>query len=126
LAVRVADALNELHRQSAYTSDDDLVFAHPHTGRPLDRSQVLKRFKRYCKEAGARPQRFHDLRHTFGTQMAVAGVPLRKLQEWMGHADAKTTQMYADYAPARTRRRSSTRLSRRDRGTFHGPSHGPI
>ncbi len=43
--------------------------------------------------------RFHDLRHTFGTTMASAGVPMRTLQEWMGHRDLSTTQRYADYAP---------------------------
>jgi integrase len=100
LAMRVAGALDDLHRGSAYQAGDDLVFGHPHTGKPLDRSQVLKRFKRYCRLAGIRKQRFHDLRHTFGTQMAAAGVPMRTLQEWMGHADIKTTQIYADYAPA--------------------------
>lgn len=44
--------------------------------------------------------RFHDLRHTFGTAMAAAGVPMRTLQEWMGHRDIFTTQRYADYAPS--------------------------
>jgi integrase len=44
--------------------------------------------------------RFHDLRHTFGTRMAAAGVPMRTLQEWMGHRDLATTQIYADYAPS--------------------------
>ncbi len=44
--------------------------------------------------------RFHDLRHTFGTRMAAAGVPMRTLQEWMGHRDFKTTLIYADYAPS--------------------------
>ena len=32
--------------------------------------------------------------------MAATGVPLRTLQEWMGHADYKTTLVYADYAPS--------------------------
>ena len=41
----------------------------------------------------------HDLRHTFGTRMAAQGVPLRTLQEWMGHRDLQTTQIYADYQP---------------------------
>jgi integrase len=100
LALRVATALEELFQQSAYQGDDDLVFGHPHTGEPLDRSQVLKRFKRYCKGAGLQARRFHDLRHTFGTTMAAHGVPIRTIQEWMGHADSKTTQIYADYAPA--------------------------
>ena len=44
--------------------------------------------------------RFHDLRHTFGTRVAGAGVPLRTLQEWMGHRDFKTTLVYADYQPS--------------------------
>ena len=42
---------------------------------------------------------FHSLRHTFGTRMAAAGVPMRTLQEWMGHRNLATTEIYADYAP---------------------------
>ena len=71
----------------------------PHTGRPLDRSRLLKRFKAALRRAGVRRVRFHDLRHTFGTRMAAAGVPMRTLQGWMGHRDFKTTLIYADYLP---------------------------
>ena len=35
--------------------------------------------------------RFHDLRHTFGTAMAAAGVPMRTVQRWIGHRDIETT-----------------------------------
>ena len=49
---------------------------------------------------GDESHRFHDLRHTFGTRCASAGLPLRTLQEWMGHRDVATTQRYADYAPS--------------------------
>ena len=31
--------------------------------------------------------------------MAAHGVPMRTLQEWMGHHSNTTTQRYADYAP---------------------------
>ena len=99
LASTVARAL-ELHFQrSAWQADDDLVFAHPDTGAPLDRSKLLKRFKTAAKRSGLGDVRFHDLRHTFGTRMAAAGTPMRTLQEWMGHRDFKTTLIYADYAP---------------------------
>ncbi len=30
----------------------------------------------------------------------AGGVALRTLQEWMGHRDLATTQIYADYAPS--------------------------
>ncbi len=46
-----------------------------------------------------RDVRFHDLRHTFGTRLAAHGVPMRTLQEMLGHRDFKTTLIYADYAP---------------------------
>jgi integrase len=49
------------------------------------------------RRAASHPQRVQ--RHTFGTRMAAAGVPMRSLQEMMGHRDFKTTLIYADYAP---------------------------
>jgi integrase len=100
LADRVAAELDAQHRESRWAGDDDLVFAHPQLGTPLERSRLLKRFKAAARQAGIREVRFHDLRHTFGTRMAAAGVPMRTLQEWMGHRDFKTTLIYADYMPA--------------------------
>ena len=73
----------------------------PQTANPLDGGKVTKRFQAACRDAGVRPIRFHDLRHTFATQLAASGkVSLRTLQEFLGHADAKTTQIYAHYAPS--------------------------
>ncbi len=100
LADQVAQALEQRFGSSAYQADDDLVFGHPHLGTPLDRSKLLKRFKAAAQAAGLGSVRFHDLRHTFGTRMASAGVSMRTLQEWMGHRDFKTTLIYADYAPS--------------------------
>lgn len=100
LADRAAGELDRHFQASAYIDDDDLVFCHPQSGLPLDRSRLLKRLKTAAKRAPIRELRFHDLRHTFGTRMAGAGVPLRTLQEWMGHRDFKTTLIYADYQPS--------------------------
>jgi integrase len=98
---RVAGELERHFQRSPFQGDEDLVFPHPHTtGEVLDHSALVRRYKKALRAAGVREVRFNDLRHTFGTQMAAAGVPLRTLQEWMGHRDFKTTLIYADYAPA--------------------------
>ena len=63
-------------------------------------AKLTRRFKKAIRSASVREITFHELRHTFGTRMAAAGVPLRTIQHWMGHADAKTTQVYAHYQPS--------------------------
>ena len=42
----------------------------------------------------------HRLRHTFCAHLVMAGVPLRRVQLLAGHADYKTTEMYAHLAPS--------------------------
>jgi integrase len=101
MADEVGGELERLFKQSRWQDDDDLVFAHPATGEPLYKPGVLRRMRKALKAAKLdETHRFHDLRHTFGTRMAAAGVPMRTLQEWMGHRDLATTQRYADYAPS--------------------------
>jgi integrase len=100
MADRLAREIDRWSRRSLHTGAEDLVFAHPATGNPIDRSKVTKRFKAACVGAGVRPVRFHDLRHTFATRLAASGESLRTIQEFLGHADSKTTQIYAHYAPS--------------------------
>ncbi len=102
MADRLAGELDRHFQGSAWQTDDDLVFCHPHTGRPYDASKLRKRFDDAVARAEVRRITFHELRHTFGTQMAAAGAPLRAIQDWLGHADAATTQIYAHYAPDAT------------------------
>ncbi len=97
---RLAGELDRWSRRSFYSGDDELVFAHLQTGNPLDRSKVTRRFQEACRTAGVRAIRFHDLRHTFATRLAASGQPMRTIQEFLGHADSKTTQIYAHYAPS--------------------------
>ena len=101
MADEVGGELERLFRQSNWQGDDDLVFANPTTGNPLDKSALRRRYRKALKAARLdEAHTFHHLRHTFGTRMAAVGVSMRTLQEWMGHRDIATTQLYADYAPS--------------------------
>lgn len=42
----------------------------------------------------------HRLRHTFCSHLAMAGVPLRRIQSLAGHGDYKTTEQYAHLCPS--------------------------
>ena len=97
LAPDVAQALARLAQREWFTGEDDLVFPGE-VGEFLDGSALRRRYKEALARAGLRSLRFHDLRHTFGTRM-IAKADIRRVQEWMGHADIQTTMRYLHYAP---------------------------
>ena len=47
------------------------------------------------EEAAISDITLHTLRHTFASQLVMAGVPLRDMQELMGHQNYETTLIYA-------------------------------
>jgi hypothetical protein len=99
MAPDVATALARLGQRARWTTDDDLVFPGA-TGTFMDASAIYRRFVAVAARIGLGQLRFHDLRHTFGTTMAAnPRVDLRRLQEWIGHADTTTTQRYSHFTP---------------------------
>ncbi len=96
-ASAVAHALARVARRGEFTGYDDLVFPGQ-AGGYLDGSALRRRYAGALRRAGLRPLRFHDLRHTFGTRV-IAKADIRRVQEWMGHADVQTTMRYLHYAP---------------------------
>src|SRR5487761_2620122 len=97
LAPAVIDGLDRLSVRGYLLGEDDLVFVGE-TGGFVDGSALRRRYKAALARAGLRPLRFHDLRHTFGTRV-IAHADIRRVQEWMGHADIQTTMRYLHYAP---------------------------
>jgi integrase len=61
-------------------------------GRPYQR--IVKGFRHACKRAGIRDFRCHDIRHTFASHLVMRGVPLRTVQELLGHKTGQMTLRY--------------------------------
>lgn len=97
LAPDVAETLARLSVREHFTGEDDVVFVSENGGY-LDGSALRRRYTAALARAELRKLRFHDLRHTFGTRM-IAHADIRRVQEWMGHADIQTTMKYLHYAP---------------------------
>jgi integrase len=98
MAPNVAEVLARPGQRRHWTGADDLVFPGD-AGGYLDASGLRRRYDRALTYAALRPLRFHDLRHTFGTRTS-ARADIRRVQEWMGHADVQTTMRYLHLRPA--------------------------
>ena len=62
---------------------------------------VTESFPKLLKANGLRPVRYHDLRHSCASLLLANGVPMKQIQEWLGHSDFSTTaNIYAhlDYS----------------------------
>jgi integrase len=97
---QAAAALQRLHSRPDFTAPDQFVFVEPTLGRALNPVTVRKRFKQGRDAAGARPLRFHDLRHTYGSLLAARGIDLVTIKEMMGHSALSTTGRYLHARPA--------------------------
>jgi integrase len=59
----------------------------------------IRSFRTALKKAKIRDFTFHDLRHTFGSHLAMAGKDLRTIQELMRHKDPRMTIRYTHLSP---------------------------
>jgi integrase len=79
------------------------VFVNQH-GRPLGTSHQIRPMHQTCVKAKVAPAGFHILRHTYGSTLAMAGVPLAVIAEALGHADERITRKhYAHLSPSYVR-----------------------
>lgn len=58
-------------------------------------NMLLRAFTKAVWAAGIANLRFHDLRHTFASQMAMSGVDLKTVGELLGHKSMRMTERYA-------------------------------
>lgn len=95
---------------SCGTPECFVVLRGPTRGQPMSEAGMRKIFRSHRATSGATRVRPHRLRHTYGTELAAAGIDLLALKELMGHAHPETTAAYvhlssetlaAEYARAR-------------------------
>jgi integrase len=89
--------LNQLSRQ---------VLAGLERGQPKDLlfpgvtlARVSVAFVRACKAAGILDFSFHDLRHTFASQLRMNGADLHTVGQLLGHKDLRMTSRYSHLSP---------------------------
>ncbi len=69
-------------------------------GNPIHPHSISQTFERISARAGVPPIRLHDLRHTHGTLLIKAGVPVKVVSERLGHGNpAFTIDAYQHVLP---------------------------
>jgi len=71
-----------------------VVLRGPTAGQPLTEAGMRRIFRTHRARSGAARVRPHRLRHTYGTELAAAGIDLLVLRDLMGHASPETTGKY--------------------------------
>jgi len=90
----VVDALDLQLARWAEPGSDGLVFPAPEGG-PMRRSNFRRRVWRPAvADVGLEGLRFHDLRHTAGTQAAIAGATTKELMARLGHSSPQAALIY--------------------------------
>ena len=77
------------------------IFCYDNGKRILD---VRKSFATALKKSGIINFHFHDLRHTFASQLVMAGVDLYTVKELLGQKTIEMTMRYAHLAPSHKQR----------------------
>ncbi|MBI4310020.1 MAG: site-specific integrase [Candidatus Omnitrophica bacterium] len=75
---------------------------------------VRKSFSTALRKSGINNFRFHDLRHTFASQLVMSGVDLNTVRELLGHKDMTMTLRYSHLAQSHKQRAVDTLGKRMD------------
>ena len=86
--------LREERPAGCTTAQCFVVLRGPTAGGPLTEAGMRRVFRTHRARSGAVRVRPHRLRHSYGTELAAAGIDLLVLRELMGHASPETTAGY--------------------------------
>ena len=90
----IEEQAQELNKQvcgNCYNYEyDGFVFVNE-LGERMRVEYLTNAFPKFLESHGLRRMRFHDLRHSCASLLLANGVPLKHIQEWLGHSDFTTT-----------------------------------
>lgn len=101
LQVKEAQELNKKVCGNCYNYEYDGYVFVDEMGERMKPDYLTAQFPAFIQRHGMRKMRFHDLRHSCASLLLANGVPLKQIQEWLGHSDFSTTaNIYAhlDYS----------------------------
>ena len=91
LQVKEAQELNEQICGNCYNHEYDGFVLVDELGERMRANYLTSAFPKFLESHGLRRMRFHDLRHSCASLLLANGVPLKHIQEWLGHSDFTTT-----------------------------------
>ena len=96
LAVKEEQERNSKLCGSSYNKvEGQYIYTDP-LGNRIKPDYLSSEFPKFMEKNGFRRMRFHDLRHSCASLLLANGVPLKQIQEWLGHSDfAITANTYA-------------------------------
>ena len=91
LQVKEAQELNKQICGNCYNHEYDGFVFVDELGERMRANYLTSAFPKFLESHGLRRMRFHDLRHSCASLLLANGVPLKHIQEWLGHSDFTTT-----------------------------------
>ena len=91
LQVKEAQELNKQICGNCYNHEYDGFVFVDEMGERMRANYLTSAFPKFLESHGLRRMRFHDLRHSCASLLLANGVPLKHIQEWLGHSDFTTT-----------------------------------
>ena len=91
LQVKEAQELNKQVCGNCYNHEYDGFVFVDELGERMRANYLTSAFPKFLEDHGLRRMRFHDLRHSCASLLLANGVPLKYIQEWLGHSDFTTT-----------------------------------
>ena len=91
LQVKEAQELNKQVCGNCYNHEYDGFVFVDELGERMRPNYLTEYFPKYIAKHWMPKMRFHDLRHSCASLLLANGVPLKQIQEWLGHSDFSTT-----------------------------------